>query len=275
MISHFKARKKTENGISQKIDKRTTGYRRRKESLEKSTDLLPSMVRRALDAGIEADFLLMDSWFTMPALIKQILEEGIGVIGMVKKSKTRYLIDGHLLDLKQLYQRAHRQGGEKGILRSIYCELPDGIRVKIVFVRNRNKKSDWLAILSTDTTLSDREIIKIYGMRWDIEVFFKTSKSLLKLATEFQTQSYGSQIGHTTIVFTRFILLSWQHRKEADPRTIGGLFYELCDEIDDLDWACALQELVGFLEDALQKTGKRTKNQIKKQVMHSMEGLPC
>lgn len=101
--------KKTENGISQKIDKRTTGYRRRKESLEKSTDLLPSMVRRALDAGIEADFLLMDSWFTMPTLIKQILAEGIGVIGMVKKSKTRYLIDGHLLDLRQLYQRAHRE----------------------------------------------------------------------------------------------------------------------------------------------------------------------
>ena len=222
------------------------------------------MVRSALNAGIEAKFLLMDSWFSMPALIKQVLAEGIGVIGMVKKGKTRYLVEGKPIDLKQLYKLACRQEGNAGILRSIRCELSGGIQVKIVFVRNSNKKSDWLPILSNDITLSDQEIIKIYGMRWDIEVFFKTVKSLLKLAKEFQVRSYGSLIGHTTIVFTRFILLSWQHRNEADHRTLGGMFYELCDEIDDLDWACALQELVGLLEDALKKTGKRTRSLIQK-----------
>lgn len=86
-------------------------------------------------------------------------------------------------------------------------------------------------------------------------VYDKTlAKSLLKLAKEFQVQLYGSLIGHTTIVFTRFIVLSWQHRNEADPRTVGGLFYELCD---DLDWACVLQELIGFLEDTLRKTNQK------------------
>lgn len=267
--------KKTENGISEKLDKRTSGYKRRKEALEKSTDLLPQMVRRALHAGIEAEFLLMDSWFTMPALIKSVLAEGIGVIGMVKKNKTRYFVEGEPVNLTGLYQLARRQEGQSGILRSILCELSDGIQVKMVFVQNKNKKSDWLAILSTDCTLSNKEIIKIYGMRWDIEVFFKTAKSLLNLAKEFQVRSYGSLIGHTTIVFTRFIVLSWQHRNEADPRTLGGLFYELCDEIDDLDWACALQELIGFLQDALKKTGKQTRNLIQKQVLYWMEGLPC
>lgn len=44
--------------------------------------------------------------------------------------------------------------------------------------------------------------------------------------------------------------------------------------IIDLDWGCALQELVGFLEDALKKTGKRIRNLIQKQVMYWMEGLP-
>ncbi|WOV86995.1 transposase [Sporosarcina oncorhynchi] len=267
--------KKTENGIAEKLDKRTSGYKRRKEAIEKSTDLLPQMVRRALHAGIEAEFLLMDSWFTMPALIKNVLAEGIGVIGMVKKNKTRYFVEGKPVDLTGLYQLARRQEGQFGILRSILCELSDGIQVKMVFVQNKNKKSDWLAILSTDCTLSEKEIIKIYGMRWDIEVFFKTAKSLLNLAKEFQVRSYGSLIGHTTIVFTRFIVLSWQHRNEADPRTLGGLFYELCDEIDYLDWACALQELIGFLKDALKKTGRQTRNLIQKQVLHWMEGLPC
>jgi hypothetical protein len=41
--------------------------------------------------------------------------------------------------------------------------------VKIIFVRNSNKRSKWLAILSTNTTLENEEIIRIYGIRWDIE----------------------------------------------------------------------------------------------------------
>ena len=49
--------------------------------------------------------------------------------------------------------------------------------MRIVFVRNRNKKSKLLYILSTDNALSEDEIIRIYGMRWNIETFFKASKS--------------------------------------------------------------------------------------------------
>ncbi|MCI0184596.1 hypothetical protein MM817_02893 [Acidibacillus sp. S0AB] len=57
---------------------------------------------------------------------------------------------------------------------------------KIVFVKHRHKKREWLAILSTNVTLSFEEIIRIYGMQWDIEVFFNACKSLLRLDKEFQ-----------------------------------------------------------------------------------------
>ena len=56
-------------------------------------------------------------------------------------------------------------------------------------------------ILSTDNALSEDEIIRIYGMRWNIETFFKASKSMLKLGREFQTRSYDSAVAHTAIVF--------------------------------------------------------------------------
>lgn len=78
----------------------------------------------------------------------------------------------------------------------------------MIFVRNKNKKRERLAISSTDCTLSDHEIIRIYEMRWDIELFFKTTKSLLKPQKEFQSCSYNALISHTTIVFTRYIVLS-------------------------------------------------------------------
>lgn len=111
--------------------------------------------------------------------------------------------------------------------------MANGVRVKVVFARNHNKRSQWLAILSTDCTLTETEIIRIYGVRWDIEVFFKVTKSLLKLQKEFQGGSYDSIISHTTIVFSRYILLSWQNRCSKDERTLGGMFYELCDELNE------------------------------------------
>lgn len=139
---------------------------------------------------------------------------------------------------------------------------------------NRNKKSEWLAILSTDCALSEQEIIRIYGMRWDIEVFFKTTKSLLKLQKEFQGRSYDLMISRTTIVFSRFILLSWQNRCHTDHRTLGGMFYELCDEVNELDWAVALTDLFKIFDDVLQQTTKRLNQLIKSQLAQWMAGLP-
>ncbi len=111
-------------------------------------------------------------------------------------------------------------------------------------------------------------------MRWDIEVFFKTTKSLLKLQKEFQSRSYDGLISHTTIVFARYIILSWQNRCSTDERTLGGMFYELCDEIHDLDWAVALQQLIELLEDALKQSNKKVQKLIKNQVQHWIAGLP-
>ena len=62
----------------------------------------------------------------------------------------------------------------------------------------------WLVLLSTDLALTDAEIVRIYGMRWSIETFFKFAKSYLKLGTEFQGRSFDMLISHTTIVFARY-----------------------------------------------------------------------
>ena len=262
------------NGVSTKIDKRSSGYKRRVEALQTAPEQIPDIIQRAMNAGIDVSYVLMDSWFTQQPLIKDIKEQGLDVIGMVKNLKQRYLVDGERMSLNQLYRLATPIQGKKGLSRSIHTTQANGVPVKIVFVRNRNKKSEWLAILSTDCTLSDQEIIKIYGMRWDIEVFFKTTKSLLKLQKEFQGRSYDSLISHTTIVFARYIVLSWQNRCSTDQRTLGGMFYELCDEISDLDWAIALQQLIGLLEDTLKKGNKKIQKLIKSQLQQWIANLP-
>lgn len=128
----------------------------------------------------------MDSWFTHAPLIGAILQKGLDVIGMVKPDNKRYLVNQHRLSLKELYYAATPvEGKNRNILRSIRTELVPGIPVIMVFVRHRTNKKEWLAILCTDCSLTEEEIIKIYGMRWNIEVFFKCTKSLLRLQKEF------------------------------------------------------------------------------------------
>ncbi len=51
------------------------------------------MIKRALANGITASYVLMDSWFTLPPLVKSIVAQGLDVIGMVKETKQRYNVN--------------------------------------------------------------------------------------------------------------------------------------------------------------------------------------
>lgn len=263
------------NGMLEGIDKRTSGYKRRLEALLPAPEVVPSMIDRALASGVQASYVLMDSWFTHAPLIGALCQRGLDVIGMVKGDNKRYLVGGRKLSLQRLYEAATPVPGKhKGILRSIRTRLMPGIPVMVVFVRHRSNPNEWLAILCTDLTLPVEEIVRIYRMRWDIEVFFKSAKSLLRLQKEFQGRSYDLLISHTTIVFSRYILLAWQHRQSTDQRTLGGLFHLLCDEVHQLDWAVALKQLVELLDEVAKKASKKITTLIRTQLQQWIAGLP-
>jgi hypothetical protein len=263
------------NGMMEGIDKRTSGYKRRQEALLTAPQVIAAMLDRAIAAGMTASYVLMDSWFTHAPLIQEVVNRGLHVIGMVKNDNKRYIVDGQRLCLKSLYAVAPRvEGKDRNILRLIRTELAPGIPVTVVFVRHRSKKNEWLAILSTDLTLSASDMIRIYKMRWDIEVFFKCAKSLLRLQKEFQGRSYDMLVSHTTIVFSRYILLAWQHRQSTDQRSIGGLFYLLCDEVGTIDWAVALQQLLDLITEIATKAGKKISVLIQCQLQQWIAGLP-
>jgi len=49
---------------------------------------------------------------------------------------------------------------------------------------------------------------------------------------------------HTTIVFTRYILLEWIHRNENAPKSYGTLFFAMCEAIQDIELSDALRSLM-------------------------------
>lgn len=263
------------NGMFAGIDKRSHGYKRRQEALCSAPQVIASMLDRAIKAGLSASYVLMDSWFTHAPLIAEVLRRQLQVIGMVKNDNKRYLVNGKRLSLKELYTVAPRvEQQNRHILRLIRTELAPGIPVTIVFIRHRSKKNEWLALLSTDLSLTAQEIIRIYRMRWDIEVFFKCAKSLLRLQKEFQGRSYDLLVSHTTVVFSRYILLAWQHRQSTDSRSFGGLFYLLCDEVGTLDWAIALQQLLELIQEVASKANKKLSILIQRQLQQWIATLP-
>ena len=123
-----------------------------------------------------------------------------------------------------------------------------------MFVRD-SRKTDWLALLSTDVSLQDEQIVQTYGKRWDIEVFFKMAKQHLKLAKEIHSRDYDALIAHTSIVFMRYMFLAYQNRICKDRRTIGDLFYACCDEIKDISFFQALTRLLTLTVAQIQKMG--------------------
>lgn len=238
---------------NKKIDQRTCGGRRRKEAITKSTDLVEPMIERALKAGIEAKYLLMDSWFAMPVLIDKLYKH-IHVICMAKRTKKiHYIFEEQELDIVKIYKKIRKRRGRAKILANAQVMTKNGTALKIVFVRNRHKK-DWLAILSTDTSLPDKDIIRIYGKRWDIEVFFRTAKQHLELEKGCQSRDFDALIAHTTMVMVRYIFLSIEKRRTEDPRSLGLLFHRCCEEIQDSTLAQALSKILGITLEKLNKT---------------------
>lgn len=251
--------------ISADIDRRTNRYKFRKESMLPKTEAAIMMIKDALNIGIAADYVLMDTWFTTEPMIQSIMNLGLDVIGMVKQLKQCYHFNGKMYTLPEL-QKFVDYNGTANIFGSLRVTTKNGIPVKIVFVRNRNKKSECLSILSTDITLSDSEIVRIYGNRWSIECFFKASKSFLKLGSEFQCRSYSAMVSHTTIVFVRYILLEWIRRNQNDERSYGELFYMFCDDIQDMDLTNALQSLMALFVDIVTTFSAKITKLIKNQV---------
>ncbi len=265
----------------QEKDKRTNGYKRRIRARMSTTDVLIEMLRNA--RSIPAKYVLFDSWFTMPKTVIRVKRENRDVIGMVRISeKIHYFYDGKWQDVKSIYGSIRSGSSDSSkIVGSVCvkireqrkCELEECVDAKIVFIKKKKSK-DWLAVLSTDISLSDEEIIRIYGKRWDIEVFFKVCKSNLALAREFQGRSYDMLTAATAIVFMRYAMLSIEARNESDDRTIGELFYRYCQELHDIRLSQALLLLFATLIEILKET-KPSKNKLQEKLTESfLNALP-
>lgn len=252
-------------GPVKSFDKRTLAGKRRTLAQKKAPEAMMELLTTAKSAGLSADYVLFDSWFSNPAQITAIKTGGMDVIAMIKKSsRIDYIYEGKSLNIKEIYSRNKKRRGRSRYLLSVDVMVgkDDPIPAKIVCVRNKANRKDWLAFICTDTTLSEEEIIRVYGKRWQIEVFFKTCKSTLNLIGECHSLSYDALTAHVAIVFTRYMLLSIEQRQNEDQRTLGELFFFLVDEMADITFCRSLGILMEALMASLQEILKLSDAQL-------------
>ncbi len=229
-------------------------------------ELAINMLKGALAKGIAASHVLVDAWFTSPKFFQDVRHLNLHAVGRLKNGKTRYLNKGEWLSLSQLYHAANGtliRDPELGCpVTAIPVTCRNGVKGIIIFVKGykepeaetvagarKHPEPKWAAIFSTDPTLSAREVVKKYILRWSIEVFFKESKQRLGLGKE-QSRCFAAQVFSTTQAFLRYSILAYLLDKEPPDSTIGNMFHQIAQEAGTLTFC---ERLWGYFSTVLRR----------------------
>ncbi len=214
------------------IDKRSCGWKRRNEALDKKTTALLQMVERAWHQGLDASFVLFDSWFAHDKIISSIYSTGYGVICRLKKGRVKYSYQGQQYTLKQLWQQVAKKKTSwlsKHNVKAVCLNvaLPKTGAVRLLFVSDGSK--NWQPLLCTDLEMNASQILSYYARRWSIEVFFKDAKQMLYMAKE-QSNTFDALVACHSLVMIRYLILVYILSKRRLAGPVGPLFRQLSDD---------------------------------------------
>lgn len=243
-------------------------------------EMVNAMVKRALNAGIMADYLLADAWFGTKGMIRLSQETALVPVLRMKKNKMKYRLSEFVsgqtvsleLDLQALYQHCVRKAwqpirGQKYQAKTVDVELnlaepkdpEQWVKVRLLFVRGNAGdtqatvgKHDWAVFLTTDTFLLAAEILDLYSMRWAIEVYFKEAKQHLGFLKE-QSNHYAAYIASIHLTAIRFCLLVIAKQTQG-AASIALMRQKLCCNSTDISFASKLWQvfravITGALEE--------------------------
>lgn len=232
------------------------GLQRKQTLIDSKVASLISMLKDAFSKGVKAEYLLVDSWFTCEELIRFIFEKpAVYFLGMCKMGNAKYEYNGKFYSAKQLLNRCKRSMKAKRsrYISSRYYVVDVGFKqmqVRLYFSHYGNQKT-WNLLLTDNLHLSYDNAIKIYQIRWGIEVFFKEAKQYLRLG-KCQSNDFDGQIADISIIMMTYIMLNLKRRFQAY-ETIGDAFrevqYELIEEtLAERLWGLFIEILTSVFE---------------------------
>lgn len=221
-------RKQLKKRFYKKREKSSPGFKRKKETTKSKITVMIEMVKRAIHKGLVPNYVLMDKWFISEKVliaIRKINKSKVHVISACKKDKRKYEYHGKLYTaielLKMNKERKKRCRGIKSFYIKVMVRYK-GIPMILYFNKPTKRRKNWELLVTTNTKLSFINVMKIYRIRWGIEVFFKESKQYLLLG-KCQSQDFDAQIADIALSMIRYILLNL-YKRFRDYETLGEAF---------------------------------------------------
>lgn len=220
--------KRTRKQFCKKRDKKSPGSIRKSELKKDKITLGCQLLIEAVKNNFIPDFVMTDSWFTCAKvinLVRSLKNRVIHFLGMIKDGPRKYLYDGQEFTLNKLrkYVLSHQRRCSRFKSRyiTIDCSIPDIGEVRIFYSRFHGNKK-WVALVSTKMDMTYIEAIEAYAIRWNIEIGFKESKSVLGLG-KCQANDLDCQIAHISSVFiAHAILVNCKYHEEY--QSFGQLY---------------------------------------------------
>lgn len=271
--------------FSNKVDHRTNAHKRRLETMKGKSQIAIDMLKRAVNSGIYADYLLVDSWYSKPIFIKEMNDLGLKVISRMANNNKIWNFIGKEKTLETIYNKYKKlktsKPGKYGkkikfTYFSATVEHKTAGKVKIVFIKTKEKL---IPIVSTDLDISDEVIIETYKRRWDIEQGYKELREHFGFGRE-ENRIYEALIARITLSFFTYNIVSYINRITNEPKTIGGLFKDLECELHTL--AIAMQTFIAILDEIAKIEDIVNRNEdlvsivaVLQDVTHKMLGFRC
>ena len=199
--------------FNKKRDPKSVVTKRKKELKKDKITLACQLFTEAVKNKFIPDFLLTDSWFTCADLInmvRNITKNKTHFLGMIKNGTRKFTYNDENFTLsglrKHLMNRQKRCSKYKSRYITVDCYLKDVGNVRLFYSRYHGNRK-WVALITTKLDMSYIEAIKVYSIRWNIEIGFKEMKQLLGLGKS-QANDFAAQIAHTSCVFIAHSLLA-------------------------------------------------------------------
>lgn len=249
------SRKERKHQFSKNRNPSSPGYARSKEADISKTTMFIKMVVRAIKNGFVPDYILTDTWFFCQELLKtadRFSSKGVKLLSMAKIGNTKYTLpNGKLHNAHSLIKIFQGKSHYNRDLKAHYIKVPVtycGIRINLFFVKMGSKAS-WRLLVTNDLSAKFTDVMKVYQLRWSIEVFFKECKQYLNLGKS-SSSDFDGQIADATIAMMQHIMLTFYKRMNHQ-QSFGELFKEISNQTIESSlaeklWETFLQVLIAF-----------------------------
>ena len=243
------SRRKDISEFTSTVHHRSNSHKRKVESLKGKNILAIEMLERALEQGVDADYLLIDSWYAKPNFIEKANDLGMPVIARLPNNKLIWNFKGKHKTMNTIYENLknyrHKSSGKHGKISYKYFDaiVEHAVlgKVKLVFLHTGK---DLLVFISTDITIAGKEILATYKKRWNIEQGYKDLRNLFGLGKE-ENRIYEALIAKITLSMFAYNIVSYINRIKHEPQTLGELFRDLECELETL--AISMQLFIQIL----------------------------